>query len=890
MPEMATLLLVDASNSIYRAFFAIPPLRTASGIPTNAALGFTTMLQKVLREEKPELAAIVWDSPTPKRRSAIYPEYKAHRDSMAEDLRSQMPLIRRIVQAYRIASIEHEGEEADDVIATLTRWAMGEGLHVSIVSTDRDLMQLVSSRVTVLDTMRERRFGPAEVEERYGVKPEQMLDYRAITGDSSDNIPGVKGIGEKGAAQLLATFGSLDAALARLPEVKQARQREALERGREAALLSRELSRLDETLPIPIEREALELRAPDAEALAAIFRELEFKNLLAELGAPPAAAMAPSVESTPADVQVIDDADALASFVERARAVERVGLELVLEPDDAMRGEILGIAFALDPVSARFVDLRKIGAEGLERLAPLLQRTSAIWTGHDLKSAAVALARRGLPLGGRLADVCVAAYLVDPEQAVERPETLAKSHLLRDRSSLDDVFGKGAKRVAFSLRPIADVASFFGALAAISLELDAAIVDKLTSEPQRALLADVERPMTQVLARMELAGVRIDERALETLSVEITRDLAQLEEEIYRAADGRFNIGSTKQLQQVLFEKLKLPPSKRTKTGFSTDESVLEELALRFDLPRFVLEHRKLMKLKGTYVDALPRLVNPETGRIHCQFNQTVAATGRLSASNPNLQNIPVRTGLGQRIREAFVPAEDRVLVSADYSQIELRILAHFSEDVALLEAFARGADIHRETAAQVFGIAPEAVTSEQRASMKAVNFGIVYGSSAFGLARTLGIAQSAAAEYIRAYFARYPGVRAFLEVAIAGARERGYVETLDGRRRYLPDLLSRNRVRRAAAERVATNSAIQGTAADLIKRAMVQLDADLARPGAPRARMILQVHDELLFEVAPDDLEAFREHVRTRMQSVAQLRVPLLVEVGSGSSWRSAH
>jgi len=883
-----TLLLVDASSSIFRAFYAIPPLRTASGQATNAALGFTTMLQKVLREQRPTYVAVAWDASGPRRRTTLYPEYKATRDATPSDLRSQLGLIRRIVAAMRVRSFEYAGEEADDVIASLARFGVEHGLDVQIVSTDRDLMQLVSERCCLLDTMRERRFGVAEVTEKFGVAPHQMLDFRALTGDSSDNIPGVSGIGDKGAAKLLQDFGSLDALLARSAEIRTARQREAIERGAESARTSRELSRLRDDLPLEIELEALRSVEGDREELAKIFDELELKNLRAELGSvgTTVAATEPAVRT-----ECIDDAAGVEALVTSLRGEPRIGMSLMLEGDDeALRPALLGIAFATSSDSARLIDLRGPRAERLVALTPLLERTDVIWHGWGLKAAQVALARRGITLGGVLADVGVTGYLLDPEQPNERPEVLVKSQLSRVIPSTQDVFGKGAKRLPLLGVTAQQLADVFGPRAALSLELDPVLRERYASPKLGVLLDEMERPLTAVLARMELAGVRIDERTLESLGVEITRSLGTLELEIARQAGEAFNIGSPKQLQRVLFEKLKLPPSKKTKTGFSTDESVLEELALQHELPRLVLEHRKLSKLKGTYVDALPRFVDPETGRIHGRLDQTVAATGRLSASSPNLQNIPIRTPVGQRIRAAFIAAEDRLLLSADYSQIELRILAHMSEDPALVEAFRNGVDIHRQTASHVFGVSLDEVTPVQRDQMKAVNFGILYGSSAFGLAKTLGIAQSAAAEQIRAYFARFPSVRAFLDRTIEEARQRGFTETLDGRRRFLPDLRSSNRVQRAAAERMATNSAIQGTAADLIKRAMVRLDADLRAPGAPNAQMILQVHDELLFEVSQADLGAFQEQVRGRMENVASLRVPLLVQLGTGPTWLSAH
>jgi DNA polymerase-1 len=883
-----TLLLVDASSSIYRAFFALPALANARGVPTHATLGFATMVQKALRELRPDRVVVVWDSPGPKRRSALYSGYKSTRDAMPEDLAAQLPWIRRIVEAFGFASCELAGEEADDVIATLVRRARAAGLEVAILSTDKDLMQLVDDHVRLVDTLQNRSYGPGEVEQRFGVPPALMLDFRALTGDSSDAIPGVRGIGDKGAAQLLAQWGSLDRLLEHAGEIPAKRQREALVEGRESALLSRELSRLHQDLPVELDLEQLRPAAPDLARLGEIYRELELKRLLEELPQARAAA-APAPPRVPA--RIVRAPAELESLAKELAAEPRLALACVVEPGDPMRGELPALALAAPGHEPALLRVREIGeAAALEALRELFEDRSRVWTGGDLKRDFVALGRRGVTLGGELRDVAVAAYVIDPGQQVRRPEVLARAYLDRELASFEDVFGRGARQRPFGDVDPAQAAEYFGAELASELALEQVLSERLSASGQRALYDEIEVPLVAVLGRMELAGVRIDEPRLAALSRELDADLARLERRVYELAGGEFNINSPKQLQQVLFEKLQLPPARRTKTGFSTDESVLTEMALEHELPREILAYRRLSKLKGTYVDALPSLVHPETGRIHASFNQTVAATGRLSASNPNLQNIPIRTPEGLRIREAFVPAEGRLLFSADYSQIELRILAHLSQDRPLLEAFRAGDDIHVRTAAHVFGISASEVTPEQRSRMKAINFGIIYGSSAFGIAQQLGIAQAEAREHIRAYFERYPGIRAFLDRAIEQARESGYAETLFGRRRYLPDLRSRNRAQRAAAERMAVNSVIQGTAADMIKRAMVSIDRELARPGAPRAEMILQVHDELVFEVAPGDSAALERLVLAGMRGVADLQVPIEVHCAAGRNWREAH
>ncbi|HXX48196.1 MAG TPA: DNA polymerase I, partial [Myxococcota bacterium] len=650
------LLLVDASSSIYRAFFALPALASSAGVPTNAILGFTTMLQKLLRESAPDYVAIVWDAAGAKnRRKQLFAAYKATRDAAPDDLRRQLPWIRHIVEAYGLATVEYPGEEADDVIATLVRAAERAGVEVEIASTDKDLLQLVSEHVNVVDTMRDRRFGPAEVEERFGVPPAQLLDLRALVGDSSDNIPGVRGIGEKGAAELLRSHGSLDKLLENPDAIAAKRAREALRAGADDARLSRELSRLREDLPVPFELEKLSVPLPDAARLAELFRELELRRLLEQLGDPTPprvaaveVAVEAAVASTPAE---------LAALAARLAPLERLGLELALEPEEAMRGEALALALAADATSATLVPLAGGEAARLDALRALFSRAERSWVGSDLKSAYLALARRGVQLAGELFDTSVAAYVVDPSQPVDRPELLARVHLARAFVPAEERFGKGAKRRPLDAVDQSELAVHYGGLAALEQALLPALEAALERTEQLELYREIEVPLVGVLARMELAGVRIDEAKLAALGRRLEQELDGATRRIYELAGQEFNIGSPKQLQQILFEKLALPPLKKTKTGFSTDESVLEELALSHELPGALLAHRQLAKLKSTYVDALPTFVHPETGRIHCSFDQTVAATGRLSSSRPNLQNIPIRTPVGQEIRAAFVPA-----------------------------------------------------------------------------------------------------------------------------------------------------------------------------------------------------------------------------------------
>lgn len=895
------LVIVDAANCLYRAFFAIPPLRTADGTPTNAAYGFVNMLQKALREERPDHVVVVFDAPGGAPfREAILPEYKAHRDAQPEDLSAQLPAVRELVDAYRLPVLEVTGVEADDVIATLVAALPGDW-RATILSTDKDLMQLVGERVQLLDTMKGRRFGPAEVEERFGVPPERVLEVRALVGDPSDNIPGVKGIGEKGAARLIAEWGDLETLLAHADEIPQARTRNALREQADRARLSRRLAALQDDVALPLGLPDLALREPDRERLRGLFRRLEFGRLLAELEAGDAgrdagaAAPAPAAETAPAAVEIARDEAALAALLERLAALPRVVVLPVGGGENALREPPVGLVFALDGTRAAYVPFghRSLTEGRSLRAAPVAERVAALladrpWGGRDTKTLAAWLGETARAPGAPRCDVEIAAFLLDPA-AARTTAALASLHLGRRLRAWHELAGRGAKAVAAEELPVDATAAWAAEEACAVAELLPILEPRLAADGLETLYAEVEMPLAAVLAGMERTGVRVDEAVLGALSREYQAELARIEAEIHRLAGESFQIASPRQLQAVLFEKLKLPVVRKTKTGYSTDEAVLEQLSAHHPLPERVLAYRRLAKLKSTYVDALPPLVDPKTGRIHPTFHQTGAATGRLSASDPNVQNIPIRSEEGVRIREAFVPREGWRLVSADYSQVELRILAHFSGDEDLLAAFRDGEDVHRRTAAGVLGVAPEQVSAEQRARAKAINFGIIYGSTAFGIANQLGIASADAQRTIDAYFERYRGVRRFLDETVRRAREQGFVRTLLGRRRYLPDLGSRNRVLRSAAERMAVNSVIQGTAADLIKKAMVAVDRALAAARL-EARMILQVHDELVFEAPEGEVGTVGELARAQMASVFSLAVPLEVEVGSGRNWREAH
>lgn len=880
--------MIDAANFLYRAFFAIPPLRNAEGFPTNAVLGFANMVRKVLREENPDVAAVAMDPPGGSFRKEVYADYKANRDAQPEDLSVQMPVARELIQAFGIPMLEVPGFEADDVIATLVEQAPADW-EVVIVSTDKDLMQLVSDRVVLLDTMKDKRIGPPEVEARFGVLPEKLLDVRALVGDPSDNIPGVKGIGEKGAAKLITEWGDLDTLLANAEKVKGKKAREGLEQQAEEAKLSRELATLRVDVPLDVAPEDLGAPTPDDDALIKMYRKYAFTRLLQEMEA----GGADAAPAEPVETVVIETAKALKAWLKKAKGPLTLAL-VGGDPTTGLVREPAGFGLAAEGVAA-YVPVGHGGLlpaceltwpEAYEALSAHAQGKS--WGGRDTKRIQTVFAEAGCPLPLPIYDAELAGFLLDPA-AQRTTVSLGQGHLNRNLRAFEEVAGRGAKAIPAHELTIEEVSPWAGEEAAALRDLSAPLAKRLAADELDALYEDIDLPLTAVLSDMERAGVRVDEAKLEELHDEYSGELSRIEGRIYELAGEEFTIGSPKQLQVILFEKLGLPAVKKTKTGYSTDEGVLEQLASQHDLPQEILAFRRLSKLKSTYIDALPPLVDAQTGRIHPSFHQTGAATGRLSSSHPNVQNIPIRTPEGIRIREAFVPAEGNLLMSADYSQVELRLMAHFSSDPSLIEAFQSGDDIHKRTAAQVAGIDPGDVSAEQRDAAKAINFGILYGSSAFGISNQLGIPQGEAQETIDRYFAQYQGVERFLAETKETAKKEGYVKTLLGRRRYLPDLSSRNRALRQAAERMAVNTVVQGTAADLIKKAMIEMADWLASEGL-KAQMILQVHDELVFDVPPKEAKKLAKQVQEVMEGVYSLQVPLVVELGQGAHWREAH
>jgi DNA polymerase-1 len=850
------IFLIDTFGFIFRAYHArarsgAPPMRTASGLSTEAVFIFNSMLRKVLKKFDPQYVAAVFESEEPTLRSLEFAEYKANRPETPPDLIEQIPQVRRLLDAMRVAVLECPGFEADDVIGTVARRAEADGCEVVIVSSDKDMLQLVTGRVAMLNPAKDDEwYGPEEVAKFLGVRPDQVADLLALKGDAVDNIPGAPGIGDKGAKELLQRFGTVEAAIERAGEIERKTYRESLQDHADQVRLSKRLATISTDVPVEFSMDAIRAQAPDEALLKAFYKEMEFNSLLKELG--------PGEDTRARDYRVVANAEDLARWLREAAGAP-VSVAIASSAEGGFPLDTIGLAWRQGEARAVAVDL-------LPALKPWIEDESAPKIACDVKSALLALARLGIEARGFRHDVMIEAFLLDADPA---------------GCSLDDL-----ARRRLDLKPGAAPEQH----ADIALELWAQIWPEVERRGLAELFVTIELPLTRVLARMERAGVRIDSAELHRLSGLMETEIARLTTEIHALSGKPFNINSPQQLGKVLFEDLGLPaPAKHGKgKSVSTAAGVLELLAPEHEIVRKVLEYRSLAKLKGTYVDALPALIDARTGRLHTSFNQAGAATGRLSSSNPNLQNIPIRTALGREIRAAFVPRDGWKLMVADYSQIELRLLAHMSGDEVLVDAFRRGEDIHTRTAAEVMGVPPLMVTPEARREAKAVNFGIVYGISGFGLAAQLGIPRAEAEEYIRNYFARYSGVRRFLDEILAEVRRTGVARTLFGRERPIPDMDSRNSSARGFAERTALNSPLQGTAADLIKLAMVRIDAAL-EAGGYQSVMLLQVHDELVFECPPGEVDALRTLVKREMEGVLELKVPLVVDIGVGTNWRDA-
>ncbi|MBN1210429.1 MAG: DNA polymerase I [Myxococcaceae bacterium] len=893
-PRSAPVLtLIDASGFIFRAYHAIPPLSTSKGVPTNAVLGFTRMVLKAIKDLQPTHLALAFDKESRTERQKIDPNYKAHREGPPEDLVPQFELIRRVVDVLNLPILEVAGWEADDVIGTLARRAKQEGFCVQVVTGDKDFIQIVDEDVRLFDPMKDVHTGPAEVKERLGIEPRQMRDYLALVGDAVDNIPKVPGIGPKTATELLQQFGDVDTLLSRLDEVKKPKIREALAAHREGLLKARRLVEFKTDLDLKLSTAELARRPFDTARAKQLFTELEFYRLVNELPADTAASQ-PATPATPAaPAALITTEEELRAFAEAARAAGSLFLVPAYE-GPPFTAPLVGLGLALPEGRTAYVPLRHplmLGARQVSEatftavMRELLGDAGVKKGGHDLKALTLVLAGSGLPLWGGHDDVELLSYLLNPSRREHALEDLARERLNTELPALPAT-GKKAKGLAEHTPE--EVAAAYVSRADAARQLAPVLWKELEEAGLAKLARELELPLLPVLAQMERRGVKVDTAVLQAISAKVDAECVAQEKNIHQLAGREFNVGSNPQLAQVLYTDLKLPVLKKGKTGPSTDQEVLEKLAEQHPLPGAILEYRSLSKLKSTYLDTLPTLVARD-GRIHTTYHQAATATGRLSSSDPNLQNIPVRTELGREIRRAFIAEPGHQLVSADYSQVELRLLAHIAEDPVLIDAFQHDEDIHSRTAAEIFGVPPDKVDREQRRVAKTVNFGIAYGLSPHGLSTRLSIPVEEARDIIERYFTRYAGIRTYLEETVERARKTGYVETMFGRRRLMADLHSRNRQVAQAAERAAINMPIQGTAADLIKKAMLEVDQALAKERL-RTVMLLQVHDELLFEAPDAEVEAVKELARRCMSQVASLKVPLKVDVGAGKTWADAH
>ncbi|MDA3135331.1 DNA polymerase I [Atlantibacter subterranea] len=920
------LILVDGSSYLYRAYHAFPPLTNSAGEPTGAMYGVLNMLRSLLMQYQPTHAAVVFDAKGKTFRDELFEHYKSHRPPMPDDLRAQIEPLHAMVKAMGLPLLAVSGVEADDVIGTLAREAEKAGRPVLISTGDKDMAQLVTPGITLINTMTNTILGPEEVVTKYGVPPELIIDFLALMGDSSDNIPGVPGVGEKTAQGLLQGLGGLDTLFAEPEKIAGLSFRGAktmaakLADHKEVAYLSYQLATIKTDVELELTCDQLEVKQPTVDVLVDLFKKYEFKRWTADVeagkwlqakGAKPAAKPLetivineepdePAVALSYDSYVTILDEKTLTEWITRLEKAPVFAFDTETDSLDNHSARLVGFSFATEPGIAAYVPVahdyidapEQLTCERvLELLKPLLESESARKVGQNLKYDRGVLQNYGIELRGIAFDTMLESYILDSVAGRHDMDSLADRWLKHKTITFEQIAGKGKNQLTFNQIALEEAGRYAAEDADVTLQLHLKMWPKLEKEKgPRHVFETIEMPLVPVLSRVERNGVKIDPAVLHRHSEELTLRLAELEQKAHDIAGEPFNLSSTKQLQTILFEKQGIKPLKKTPGGApSTSEEVLEELALDYPLPKVILQYRGLAKLKSTYTDKLPLMINPKTGRVHTSYHQAVAATGRLSSTDPNLQNIPVRNEEGRRIRQAFIAPQDYVIVSADYSQIELRIMAHLSRDKGLLSAFAEGKDIHRATAAEVFGLPLESVSGEQRRSAKAINFGLIYGMSAFGLSRQLNIPRKESQKYMDLYFERYPGVREYMERTRQQAKEQGYVETLDGRRLYLPDIKSSNAARRAGAERAAINAPMQGTAADIIKRAMIAVDAWLEKEQ-PRVKLIMQVHDELVFEVHKDDVEAVSEKIHELMENSMKLDVPLLVEVGSGENWDQAH
>ncbi|HFZ1795422.1 TPA: DNA polymerase I [Serratia marcescens] len=924
------LILVDGSSYLYRAYHAFPPLTNSAGEPTGAMYGVLNMLRSLLLQYQPSHVAVVFDAKGKTFRDELFAEYKSHRPPMPDDLRAQIEPLHNMVKAMGLPLLVTPGVEADDVIGTLALEAEKAGHAVLISTGDKDMAQLVTPNVTLINTMNNTILGPQEVCDKYGIPPELIIDFLALMGDSSDNIPGVPGVGEKTAQALLQGIGGLDALYGNLESIATLSFRGAktmaakLEQNKEVAYLSYKLATIKTDVELDLTCAELKVSEPDVDTLQQLFKQYEFKRWLADVEAgvwlenkkgagakaagaakPAAAAEAPKALaeaklSQEGYITILDEAT-FTDWLARLKKADVFAFDTETDGLDTLTANLIGLSFAIAPGEAAYLPVAHDYLDAppqldrayvLEALKPLLEDDKALKVGQNLKFDMSLLARYGIEMRGIAYDTMLESYVLDSVGGRHDMDSLADRYLGHKTITFEEIAGKGKNQLTFNQIALEQAAPYAAEDADVTLQLHLAMWPQLKQSAELlTVFNEIEMPLLPVLSHIERTGVLIDPAILSAHSQELAKRLAELEAQAHELAEEPFNLASTKQLQAILYEKQKLPVLKKTPGGApSTNEEVLAELALDYPLPKVILEYRGLAKLKTTYTDKLPLMINPVSGRVHTSYHQAVTATGRLSSSDPNLQNIPVRNDEGRRIRQAFIAPEGYRIVAADYSQIELRIMAHLSQDEGLLKAFAEGKDIHRATASEVFGVPLDKVTGEQRRSAKAINFGLIYGMSAFGLARQLGIPRGEAQRYMDLYFERYPGVLDYMERTRQQASEQGYVSTLDGRRLYLPDVRSSNAMRRKAAERAAINAPMQGTAADIIKRAMIEVDAWLQGQEKPLVRAIMQVHDELVFEVHESVIEEASQRIRQLMEGSMTLAVPLKVDVGVGMNWDEAH
>lgn len=924
------LILVDGSSYLYRAYHAFPPLTNSAGEPTGAMYGVLNMLRSLLLQYQPSHVAVVFDAKGKTFRDDLFAEYKSHRPPMPDDLRAQIEPLHSMVKAMGLPLLVTPGVEADDVIGTLALEAEKAGHAVLISTGDKDMAQLVTPNVTLINTMNNTILGPQEVCDKYGIPPELIIDFLALMGDSSDNIPGVPGVGEKTAQALLQGIGGLDALYGNLENIATLSFRGAktmaakLEQNKEVAYLSYKLATIKTDVELDLTCADLTVSEPDVDTLQQLFKQYEFKRWLADVeagvwlenkkgagakaagAAKPAAvveapkALAEAKLSQDGYVTILDEAT-FTDWLARLKKADVFAFDTETDGLDTLTANLIGLSFAIAPGEAAYLPVAHDYLDApaqldrayvLEALKPLLEDEKALKVGQNLKFDMSLLARYGIEMRGIAYDTMLESYVLDSVGGRHDMDSLADRYLGHKTITFEEIAGKGKNQLTFNQIALEQAAPYAAEDADVTLQLHLAMWPQLKQSAELlTVFNEIEMPLLPVLSHIERTGVLIDPAILSTHSQELAKRLAELEAQAHELAEEPFNLASTKQLQAILYEKQKLPVLKKTPGGApSTNEEVLAELALDYPLPKVILEYRGLAKLKTTYTDKLPLMINPVSGRVHTSYHQAVTATGRLSSSDPNLQNIPVRNEEGRRIRQAFIAPEGYRIVAADYSQIELRIMAHLSQDEGLLKAFAEGKDIHRATASEVFGVPLDKVTGEQRRSAKAINFGLIYGMSAFGLARQLGIPRGEAQRYMDLYFERYPGVLDYMERTRQQASEQGYVSTLDGRRLYLPDVRSSNAMRRKAAERAAINAPMQGTAADIIKRAMIEVDAWLQGQEKPLVRAIMQVHDELVFEVHESVIDEASQRIRQLMEGSMTLAVPLKVDVGVGMNWDEAH